>query len=130
MATNCTLQLDDIPRISGHPGRLSQSLYNLLDNAAHALRDAKSENGQGRILVKTTARDNEVDIVIQDNGCGIPDANRSQVFDAFYTTRPVGSGAGLGLTVARDTVRAHRGTIKIDSREGTGTRVSLTLPGT
>lgn len=125
-----TERLDDMPKISGHPGRISQSLYNLLDNAAQALRDAKPEKGQGRILVKTTARDHEVDIVIQDNGCGIPDASRSQVFDAFYTTRPVGSGTGLGLTVARDTVRAHRGTIKIDSREGTGTRVTLTLPAT
>lgn len=125
-----TERLDDMPKISGHPGRISQSLYNLLDNAAQALRDAKPEKGRGRILVKTTARDHEVDIVIQDNGCGIPDASRSQVFDAFYTTRPVGSGTGLGLTVARDTIRAHRGTIKLDSREGTGTRVTLTLPAT
>lgn len=123
-----TEKLNEVPKLSGHPGRLSQSLYNLLDNAAQALRDAGPDRASGKILVKTRARDNAVEIIIQDNGCGIPEASRSQVFDAFYTTRPVGSGTGLGLTVVRDTIRAHRGNLQIDSREGTGTRVTLTLP--
>lgn len=123
-------RLDTVPGISGHPGRLSQTLFNLLDNAAQALGTEEPENRRGRILVKTLARGGSVEIIIQDNGCGISEGSRSQVFDAFYTTRPVGSGTGLGLTVARDTVRAHQGTLQIDSREGTGTRVTLTLPVT
>lgn len=120
-------QLGDIPRISGNPGRLAQSLYNLLDNAAQALRDAQKGSDQGHILVRTVRRDNQVDVLIQDNGCGISEANLGLIFDAFYTTRPVGSGTGLGLTVARDTTRAHGGTLQIDSREGQGTRVTLTF---
>lgn len=120
-------QLGDIPRISGNPGRLAQSLYNLLDNAAQALRDAQKGSDQGHILVRTVRRDNQVDVLIQDNGCGISEANLGLIFDAFYTTRPVGSGTGLGLTVARDTARAHGGTLQIDSREGQGTRVTLTF---
>ncbi|MDK8462236.1 ATP-binding protein [Marinobacter sp. SS13-12] len=122
----------ELPKISGHPSRLSQTFYNLLDNAAQALKgqeqDAGAEGRAGRILAKTSVDSDGIRVVIQDNGCGIPEALREQVFDAFYTSRPVGSGTGLGLTVARDTVRAHRGTIQIESREGTGTRVTLLLP--
>jgi len=112
----------ELPRIPGQPGRLSQTFFNLLDNAAQAI-------GQdGRIMVKTLAEEAGIQVIIQDNGCGIPDTLRSQVFDAFFTTRPVGSGTGLGLTVARDTVRAHGGQLTLDSQEGTGTRIVLTLP--
>lgn len=121
-------RLAELPDIHGHPSRLSQTFFNLLDNAAQALRDAEPDKGKGRILVRTLARDNAVEIVIQDNGCGIPEAHRANVFDAFFTSRPVGSGTGLGLTVARDTVRAHQGSLELDSREGTGTRVRLILP--
>ena len=120
----------ELPKISGHPSRLSQTFYNLLDNAAQAIKSlGQVATGRaGRILAKTSVDGDGIRVVIQDNGCGIPDDIREQVFDAFYTSRPVGSGTGLGLTVARDTVRAHRGTIQIDSREGTGTRVTLLLP--
>lgn len=122
----------ELPKISGHPSRLSQTFYNLLDNAAQAVKgqeqEAGAEDRAGRILAKTSVDSDGIRVVIQDNGCGIPEAIREQVFDAFFTSRPVGSGTGLGLTVARDTVRAHRGTIQIDSREGTGTRVTLLLP--
>ncbi len=73
-------------------------------------------------------RQRQMGVRERDNGCGIADSIRERIFDAFFTSRPVGSGTGLGLTVARDTVRAHRGTIQIDSREGTGTRATLFLP--
>lgn len=121
-------RLNELPEISGHPSRLSQTFFNLLDNAAQAIRDAEPDKGKGRILVKTQVQDNQLHVIIQDNGCGIPDDQRAKVFDAFYTSRPVGSGTGLGLTVARDTARAHGGQLQLDSREGTGTRVLLTLP--
>lgn len=121
-------KLSEIPRVSGHPSRLSQAFYNLLDNAAQALKSTEQGIDGGRILTKTLISANDVQVVIQDNGCGIAEDIRQRVFDAFFTSRPVGSGTGLGLTVARDTVRAHQGTIQIDSREGTGTRVTLTLP--
>ncbi|MFN2362068.1 MAG: sensor histidine kinase [Marinobacter sp.] len=122
----------ELPTISGHPSRLSQTFYNLLDNAAQAVREGEQEAGAkshaGQILAKTSMDGDVIQIVIQDNGCGIAANIREQVFDAFFTSRPVGAGTGLGLTVARDTVRAHKGTIQIDSREGTGTRVTLLLP--
>lgn len=119
-------RLSDLPPVAAHPGRLSQTFYNILDNAALAIRDKQENNG--RIRIRTEATSDSLTIEIQDNGCGIPEATQEQVFDAFYTDRPVGSGTGLGLTVARDTIRAHGGTIRIDSREGQGTRVTITLP--
>ncbi|SOB77857.1 His Kinase A (phospho-acceptor) domain-containing protein [Marinobacter sp. LV10R510-11A] len=123
-----TEELKELPAIDGHPSRLSQTFFNLLDNAAQATREAEAEKGKGRILVKTLMQGSDVQVIIQDNGCGIPEENRKRVFDAFFTSRPVGSGTGLGLTVAQDTVRAHSGRLQIDTREGTGTRVLLTLP--
>ncbi|MBB5321068.1 sensor histidine kinase [Marinobacter oulmenensis] len=122
-----TEQLHDMPEISGHPSRLSQTFFNLLDNAAQALGNSETRDNS-RILVKALAQNDRIQITIQDNGCGIPDSHRPRVFDAFYTTRPVGSGTGLGLTVAQDTVRAHGGQLQLHSREGAGTRVLLTLP--
>ncbi|MDL0431969.1 ATP-binding protein [Marinobacter sp. TBZ242] len=118
----------ELPKISGHPSRLSQTFYNLLDNAAQALKLRESGTERGRILAKTTVTSDGIQVVIQDNGCGIAEDIRERVFDAFFTSRPVGAGTGLGLTVAQDTIRAHRGSIQIDSREGTGTRVTLFLP--
>ncbi len=120
--------LGELPEVSGHPSKLSQTFFNLLDNAAQAVREQQPGKARGRILVKTRLQDAGVQIIIQDNGCGIPDDQRAKVFDAFYTSRPVGSGTGLGLTVARDTVRAHGGQLQLDTRAGTGTRVLLTLP--
>lgn len=121
-------QLSDVQEIAGHPSRLSQTFFNLLDNAAQAIHNEHQPRKNGRILVKTLKQGSTLQIIIQDNGCGIPERHRSRVFDAFYTSRPVGSGTGLGLTVAQDTARAHGGQLQLHSREGTGTRVLLTLP--
>lgn len=121
-------RLAELPEISGHPSRLSQTFFNLLANAAQAIQDAEPDKGPGRILVKTQVESTGIQIIIQDNGCVIPEQNQPKIFDAFFTSRPVGSGTGLGLTVARDTVRGHGGQLQLDTREGTGTRVRLTLP--
>lgn len=121
-------RLKNLPQVAGHPSRLSQTFFNLLNNAAQALNNKDFGDGKGRILMQTQMGTDSVQVIIQDNGCGIPDDCRARVFDAFFTTRPVGSGTGLGLTVARDTVRAHGGSLTIDSHPGAGTRVTLTLP--
>lgn len=121
-------RLNELPEISGHPSRLSQTFFNLLDNAAQAVRDCGTAKGSGRIMVKTLVQDTDIQVIIQDNGCGIPEENRARVFDAFFSSRPVGSGTGLGLTVAQDTARAHGGRLQLESLEGSGTRVRLSLP--
>lgn len=114
------LRLGELPHLAGYPAKLSQVFYNVLDNAA------KSLAGNGQILVSTRqADDGTLEAIIEDNGCGISDDDLPRVFDPFFTTRPVGSGTGLGMTVARDIMLAHQGEILMHSRQGSGTRVTL-----
>ena len=67
-------------------------------------------------------------LVVSDDGQGIPEENLSLIFDPFFTTKEEGKGVGLGLAVVYGIVETHRGTIEVDSREGVGTRFTVTLP--
>lgn len=117
-------RLEQIPDLPGYPARLSEALFNILDNAARAVGD------EGTIHIRTRPTPKGVMIVIQDDGEGMDDETRDHAFDPFFTTRPVGEGTGLGLSVTRDTIRAHRGRITMESRQAAGTRVTILLPTT
>jgi signal transduction histidine kinase len=72
---------------------------------------------------------NEVKIIIEDNGTGIPEEIKSKIFQPFFTTKPTGSGTGLGLSIAYDIItKGHSGTIEIESEAGSFTRFIITLP--
>jgi len=119
-ALDLELKLADLPEQAGYPAKISQALYNVLDNAAKAI------SGQGRIRVTSRLTEQgSAEVLIEDNGCGITDEDQKRLFDPFFTTRPVGSGTGLGLTVARDIMAAHQGEILVRSKPGAGTRVTL-----
>ncbi|HBZ94529.1 MAG TPA: two-component sensor histidine kinase, partial [Pseudomonas sp.] len=106
--------------LAGYPAKISQALYNVLDNAAKAI------TGQGRIRVTSRLGEQDsVEVLVEDNGCGITAEDQARLFDPFFTTRPVGSGTGLGLTVAREIMAAHQGEILVRSKPGAGTRVTL-----
>ncbi|WP_148861356.1 sensor histidine kinase [Marinobacter fonticola] len=123
-AIEVTSSLADLPAIKGHAAKLSQALFNVLDNAARAL-----EQG-GKMSVETRcSSQGRIIIDIADSGCGIGEQDLGHVFDPFFTTRQVGSGTGLGLTVAREAVLAHQGKITLDSETNQGTRVTIELPG-
>jgi signal transduction histidine kinase len=68
-------------------------------------------------------------IVVQDTGCGMPEADARKAFEPFFTTKAVGKGTGLGLFLSRETVAAHGGDLSIESEVGRGTTVTMTLPG-
>ena len=107
------------------PGQLSQAFLAVLGNAVQAVAD----NGPaGEVRVSTQCDGRQTVIRIKDNGSGIEPATLARVFDPFFTTRPVGQGTGLGLTVARDILHVHDGEIAVDSMSGAGTMVTLTLP--
>nr|WP_298172158.1 ATP-binding protein [uncultured Pseudomonas sp.] len=114
------LRLGELPQLAGYPAKISQATYNVLDNAVKAI-DA---NGKIRI---TTNRDElgQIQVIVEDNGCGIAAEHMPCLFDPFFTTRDVGAGTGLGLTVAREIMNAHQGEILIKSQPGIGTRVTL-----
>jgi signal transduction histidine kinase len=105
------------------PLAIKRALSNLIDNAIKYGRQAR---------VQLTSTPQEVIVSIEDDGPGIPEDERERVFDPFYRVETSRSretgGTGLGLTLARSTVRAHGGEIRLDSRKGGGLRVMVTLP--
>lgn len=112
----------DLPPVTCFSSRLNQVFMNLLLNAAQALGE------QGEILISTSSDGDTVRIGFRDNGEGIRPENLDKVFEPGFTTRGVGVGAGLGLTVAYQVIQDHQGEIGIKSDRETGTEVSLKLP--
>jgi hypothetical protein len=102
---------------------LNQVWTNLIDNAIDAV------NGTGKICVGTCHEDNQLVVEIVDNGPGIPPEVQSHMFEPFYTTKPVGSGTGLGLIISNRIVAdRHGGEIEFESKPGE-TRFKVRLPG-
>ena len=111
----------NVPAIDAQAGELNQVWTNLIDNAVDAM------DGSGTLRVATRAAGDHVVVEIADTGPGMPPEVAARAFEAFYTTKDVGKGTGLGLDIARRIVEErHGGTITIDSRPGqTVLRVSL-----
>lgn len=122
---NLHFDLLPLPPIVCLPGHLNQMFLGLLRNAAQAIVDA---GRPGTIGIHSEADDDGIQISIQDDGVGMSAEQQARAFEPFYTTRPVGSGAGLGLSSARNIVLAHSGRITIQSRPDAGTRVNIFLP--
>jgi two-component system, sensor histidine kinase PhcS len=101
-------------------------LINLLSNAAHALQAAKRE--QPRIAVTVVVREQRLVVSVRDNGTGIAPENLGRVFEPFFTTRDVGAGLGLGLSVSYGIVQRHGGTLSVDSELGAWTEFTFDLP--
>ncbi len=111
----------ELPDILGLPGRLERAIANLLVNACHS--------GGTRITLRTwDNRDGTLGISVADNGEGISEEHLAHVLQPFYTAQPARPSIGLGLAVVQDAVDVHDGTVDIDSGEGEGTVVTITLP--
>ena len=112
----------DVPRIEAYAGELNQVWTILIDNAVDAM------GGVGTLRVATRAAENGIVIDVGDTGPGMPPEVAARAFEAFYTTKGVGQGTGLGLDIARRiVVERHGGTIAIDSQPG-GTVLRVRLP--
>ena len=106
------------------PVRLTQILLNLVVNAAQAM---DGTGRPGRIELRWHASEEEVQLSVVDNGCGIPLALQQKVFQPLFTTKPVGTGTGLGLAICRELVAQLGGALDLRSVPGEGTRVDVTL---
>jgi len=113
----------ELPLIEAYGSELNQVWTNLLDNAADAM------GGEGHITITTRIEDQRVVVEIEDDGPGIPAEIQTQIFDAFFTTKPPGEGSGLGLNTSYNVVvKKHGGTIDVDSALGVGTTFRISLP--
>ncbi|MEM9369425.1 MAG: ATP-binding protein, partial [Planctomycetota bacterium] len=118
---------DDLPKICADSDQITQAIVNLIINAEQAIEDA----GTGdhiRVSVAADTGPGAVQIIVEDNGPGIPDEIRGRVFEPFFTTKGVGRGTGIGLAVCHRVVAAHQGKIEVGEATPTGTRFTITLP--
>jgi len=120
------LALSEIQRISGIPTELEQVFTNLILNSKDAI---KAAGRPGKIRVRTEQKDGMVRVEFADNGVGIKKENLARIFDPFYTTKDVGEGTGLGLTVSSGIVEKHLGKLSVSSEEGQGTTFTIQFPG-
>ncbi len=113
---------DGLPRVELDRGQIKQVLLNILVNAIQSI------SGSGEIRIATAERSGGgVRLTVSDSGCGIPAEVRERIFDPFFSTKP--SGTGLGMAIARRIIDSHHGTIEIESIEGQGSSITLSLPG-
>lgn len=120
---------ENLPKIQADRQQLRQVLLNLLTNASDAMP------GGGTLTTRVRSRESERGIVgvsleLTDSGPGITPAHLEKIWEPFFTTKPEGKGAGLGLAISRRAIEAHHGTLSIESHLGKGTTVTIFLPVT
>jgi len=121
---HCTIhkKYGDLPKIKCLPTQLNQVFMNLLVNAGQAIA------GRGDITLSSGRRGDEVFVAVSDTGSGISPENRQRLFKAFFTTKPVGQGTGLGLSLSHGIVQKHHGRIEVDSEPERGSTFTVWLP--
>jgi CheY-like chemotaxis protein/anti-sigma regulatory factor (Ser/Thr protein kinase) len=114
-------EFSSLPLVTGSSSELREVFVNLINNAIDAMPQG------GKITIKTFRKDNDLAIVIEDTGAGIPKAIRDRIFEPFFTTKGPQS-TGLGMSVSYGIIDRHRGTISVESEEGQGATFTITLP--
>jgi two-component system NtrC family sensor kinase len=114
--------LETLPLIPGSESQLSQVFMNLFVNAAQAIE------GKGTITITADYDDQWCTLKVADDGPGIASETLEQIFEPFYTTKPIGKGTGLGLSICHDIIRHHGGAMTVESHPGTGTTFFIKLP--
>ncbi len=122
---------DSIEQLNIVPEDIGRALLNLFNNAFYAVNEKKKtldESYHPTISVQTKRLNNKVEIIVKDNGKGIPKNIIDKIFQPFFTTKPTGQGTGLGLSLAYDIItKEHNGTIKVASKEGEGSEFRIIL---
>jgi two-component system, NtrC family, sensor kinase len=126
-----------IPAVTCFPGQMNQVFMNILSNGIDALREydetrspVEINNNPGKIWIRTKLiQSGWVSIQFMDNGPGIPESILQQLFNPFFTTKPVGKGTGLGLSISHQIiVERHNGRLWCDSVLGEGTKFTIEIP--
>ena len=116
----------DCPKVYGDSAYLHQVFLNLINNST----DAMSRGGQLRIELRVPAHgeSSEVTVEVADTGAGMSPETLAHIFDPMFTTKQIGTGAGLGLAICDQIVRQHGGAIQVESEPGRGTTFTIRLP--
>lgn len=108
----------------GHPGRFQQVVMNMVSNSTHALEGIDN----GEITLSTYNNGENLCLQVKDNGCGVSDKIKNQIFESFFTTKPRGKGTGLGLGISQNIIKELGGEIKVESEVGKGSCFTIELP--
>lgn len=115
-------QYGDLPEVYCIPSQINQVFMNLLTNAAQAIEV------RGHIVLRSGREEHTVWFEVEDDGGGISPENLTHIFEPFYTTKPVGQGTGLGLSLSWGIIQRHHGKVEVRSTYGQGTCFRITLP--
>ena len=121
---------NSIGKVNIIPQDIGRVLLNLFNNAFYAVSE-KSKNEPGfipTVAVTTKKLNDKIEIIVRDNGNGIPKNIIDKIFQPFFTTKPTGQGTGLGLSLSYDIIKAHGGEIKVETKEGEGAEFIIQLP--
>jgi two-component system NtrC family sensor kinase len=112
------------------PQDIGRVVLNLVNNAFYAVTEMKAQAVSGyepTVTLTTKSLSGKVEIRIKDNGIGIPERVKEKIFQPFFSTKPTGHGTGLGLSLSYDIIKAHGGTLEVNSKEGLGSEFIIQL---
>lgn len=122
----------DIPKMMVIPQDLSRAVLNLMNNACYTVWNRSQKEGEDykpTISVKTSFKDNQIEVSIADNGEGMSSEVVQRLYENFFTTKPIGQGTGLGMGITRDIIEnKHGGHLTFESEVGKGTCFTFTIP--
>lgn len=138
LSTEIVRNYGDLSPVSCHPAALNQVFMNLIANAIDAVEDRlrsqpthpnPTQSYQPKITLKTEQTAKTTTIQIEDNGCGMSGSTQSCLFSPFFTTKPVGKGTGMGLSISYQIIKEkHQGQLTCQSQYGVGTQFTIELP--
>jgi len=120
-----------LPKISVVPQEIGRVILNLINNAFYAVSERKKLNEPGyepTVIVSTRKEKEKIEIKVKDNGTGVPKNVVDKIFQPFFTTKPTGSGTGLGLSLSYDIIKSHAGDLNVKTIEGEGSEFIIQLP--
>ncbi len=133
---NATMNTDfdnHIDNINVNRQDIGRVILNLINNAFYAVNEKQKQNLRGyepTVVVRTRKTEKKIEIMIKDNGIGIPQKIMDKIFQPFFTTKPTGEGTGLGLSLAYDIItKGHGGELKVGTKVGEGSEFIIQLPG-
>jgi two-component system, NtrC family, sensor kinase len=121
-------QYGQMPLVQCYPAQLNQVFMHVLNNAIDALKEDEDNDNKQIIVTTQVFEGDRIQIQIQDNGPGIPLEIQEQIFNPFFTTKPVDEGKGLGLSICYRTIQEHFGQITVVSSLGQGACFAIELP--